>query len=198
MYEVLFTPARSTVARASMSIAFHRVAAFRERYGLRLPILEAPIAGACPPELAAAVAQAGGMGALGAMPLSPDGISEWVRDFRALGGGPLQINLWIPDPPAARDRDAEARIARFLEQWGPPVSPDTVDVSRPDFAAQCEALLDAQPTVVSSIMGLLPECYVRRLRARASPGSRPPPPCGSTRSRRSWCRYVPTPFAAMT
>jgi nitronate monooxygenase len=152
-------------AATSMRTASERVAAFCARYGLRLPILEAPIAGACPPALAAAVARAGGMGALGAMPLSPDGIATWVRDFRALGGGPLQINLWIPDPPPARDREAEARIASFLAQWGPSVSPDIGDVRQPDFAAQCDALLDAQPTVVSSIMGLFPRDYVQRLKA---------------------------------
>ena len=145
---------------------FERVGAFCERYGLQLPILEAPIAGACPSELAAAVAHAGGMGALGAMPLAPAGIAEWVHEFRALGGGPLQINLWIPDPSPTRDRDAEARIARFLERWGPPVPADAGNVRRPDFAAQCEALLDTQPTVVSSIMGLFPDAYVQRLKTR--------------------------------
>lgn len=122
------------------------------------------MAGACPPELAAAVASAGGMGALGALTLAPDGIAEWVRAFRALGGGPLQINLWVPDPPPPRDRDAEARVARFLERWGPPVPAAAADARPHEFAAQCDAVASASPTVVSSIMGLYPENYVRRLR----------------------------------
>jgi len=145
------------------SAPWERIHAFCERYGLGLPILEAPIAGVCPPELAAAVVRAGGMGALGAMPLTPDRIAEWVRDFGALGGGPLQINLWIPDPAPARDRDAEGRVARFLEHWGPPVPSNAGDVRPPGFAAQCDAVLDARPTVVSSIMGLFPDAYVQRL-----------------------------------
>ena len=40
----------------------HRAAAFCDRFGLRVPILEAPMAGACPASLAVAVANAGGMG----------------------------------------------------------------------------------------------------------------------------------------
>src|SRR5918998_106218 len=147
--------------RETMSANIHqRTASFCQRFGLGLPILEAPMAGACPPELAAAVAQGGGMGALGALITPPDGIADWVRTFRALGGGPLQINLWVPDPAPARDTDAEARVARFLEQWGPPVRPDAGDLLPLDFGAQCEALLASRPTVVSSIMGLYPPTFV--------------------------------------
>jgi nitronate monooxygenase len=123
------------------------------------------MAGACPPERAAAVARGGGMGALGALLSTPDEIASWVDRFRALGGGPLQINLWVPDPPPLRDRDAEARVARFLERWGPPISSDAGDARPPDFAAQCDAVLAAAPTVVSSIMGLFPPSLVARLKA---------------------------------
>lgn len=142
-----------------------RVDEFCARYGLALPILEAPMAGACPPELAAAVASAGGMGALGALVASPESIVEWADRFRALGGGPLQVNLWIPDPPPVRDREAERRVAAFLEQWGPPVPPEAGDARPHDFMAQCEATVAARPTVVSSIMGLYPPAYVEQLKA---------------------------------
>jgi len=52
-----------------------RAAAFCERFALRLPILQAPMAGACPPGLAAAVAHAGGMGGMGAVLTTPAGIA---------------------------------------------------------------------------------------------------------------------------
>ena len=45
--------------------ARQRAEAFCARFGLRAPILMAPMAGACPPALAAAVANGGGMGAKG-------------------------------------------------------------------------------------------------------------------------------------
>jgi nitronate monooxygenase len=106
------------------------------------------------------------MGAFGALLSTPDEIARWVRRFRALGGTSLQINLWVPDPAPARDRDAEARVVHFLERWGPPVGAVVGDARPPDFAAQCDAVLAASPAVVSSIMGLFPAPFVERLKAR--------------------------------
>jgi nitronate monooxygenase len=142
-----------------------RAKAFCERFGIAIPIIEAPMAGACTPERSAAITKAGGMGGLGATMLDAAGIDAWVSKFRSIGGGPLQINLWIPDPPPRRDADAEARVARFLEKWGPPVSPDAGDVQPQDFNAQCNAIIAARPAVASSIMGLYPAPFVERLKA---------------------------------
>lgn len=142
--------------------ARERAQRFCDRFGLRIPILEAPMAGACPPERAAAIARAGGMGGMGAVLSSPVDIADWVRRFRELGGGPLQINLWVPDPPPVRDGEAEARVRRFLGQWGPAVPPDAGDATPPDFAAQCDAVLAARPSAVSSVMGLYPPAFVGR------------------------------------
>ena len=56
-------------------------------YGLEMPIIMAPMAGACPAELAAAVSNAGGMGACGVLPLTPDQISIWAEKFRSETNG---------------------------------------------------------------------------------------------------------------
>jgi nitronate monooxygenase len=143
-----------------------RAKAFCDQYGLELPILLAPMAGACPVSLSVAVANAGGMGALGALVTAPTGITEWVRAYTAQSQGPLQINNWIPDPPPRRDAAAEARVRAFMSSWGPAVPPEAGDVTLPDFHAQCEAILDAAPRVVSSIMGLYPPAFVARLKER--------------------------------
>ncbi len=143
-----------------------RAQAFCDRFGLRLPILEAPMAGACPPALAAAVANAGGMGAMGAVLTKPEGIGEWVSQFRAASNGSLQLNLWIPDPAPERDSDAEAGVRAFLSQWGPAPPPEAADAAPPDFDGQCEALLAASPAVISSIMGVYPADFVARLKDR--------------------------------
>ena len=141
-----------------------RAQAFCERFGLRVPILLAPMAGACPPGLSVAVAKAGGMGAGGCTLMDPAAIGAWAGAVRAGSNGAFQLNLWIPDPPPLRDPAAEAAVRDFLAQWGPPVPPEAGDATPPDFAAQCEALLRAGPAVVSSIMGVYPEEFVARLK----------------------------------
>jgi nitronate monooxygenase len=142
-----------------------RAALFCAEYGLGLPILLAPMAGACPPALSIAVANAGGMGAMGALMTKPDGIREWVKEFRSASGGPFQLNTWVPDPPPVRDHEAEARVRAFLAEWGPEVPPEAGDSVPPDFAEQCETFLELEPPVVSSIMGLFPQEYMSRLKA---------------------------------
>ena len=148
-----------------MHAALTRAEAFAQRFGLRAPVLLAPMAGACPVALSAAVTGAGGMGALGALLFDGPQIGDWVARFRAAGGGPLQINLWVPEPASPR-RDAahESALRAFLAQHGPPVPPAAADAPLQDFGAQCEALLAARPAAVSSIMGLYPAAFVQRLK----------------------------------
>ena len=143
-----------------------RANSFCETYGLKVPILLAPMAGASPASLSIAVANAGGMGATGALLTPPAGIRSWVEEFRSSSRGPFQINLWIPDPKPTRDPAAEARIRKFLEAWGPPVPASAGDTVPPDFDAQCETLLEVAPTAVSSIMGVFPASFVTRLKDR--------------------------------
>ncbi len=107
--------------------------------------------GACPPELAIAVAEAGGMGASGVLPDHPERIAEWVEQFRAGSSGAFQLTIWIPDPPS-HDQDRIDAARQFLERFGTAGSPDSGPA--PVFHEQCEAMLTARPTVISSIMGL--------------------------------------------
>jgi nitronate monooxygenase len=143
-----------------------RAEEFSKRLGIRLPILLAPMAGACPPSLSIAVAHAGGLGACGALLMKPDEIMAWSAEFRAQSRGECQLNLWIPDPPPKRDVELEERQREFLAGWGPPVPPEAGDAGLPDFEAQCNAMLMAAPKAVSSIMGLYPAKFVTELKAR--------------------------------
>ena len=145
----------------------NRATEFCRRFGMKLPVFEAPMAGACPASLAVAVANAGSMGAMGALLTSPQGIAEWVAEFRAGSNGPFQINLWVPDAPPPRDASLEARVREFLGRWGPPVAPDAGDAPLQDFEQQCEAMLEARPTAISSIMGVYPAGFVRRMKERS-------------------------------
>lgn len=143
-----------------------RAQRFAECLGIRIPILLAPMAAACPPSLSIAVANAGGVGACGALLMSPHEILAWSAEFRAKSSGAFQLNLWIPDPPAKRDAELEQRQREFLANWGPPVPAEAGDVRLQDFEAQCQAILSASPKAVSSIMGLYPAKFVTELKAR--------------------------------
>jgi nitronate monooxygenase len=139
-----------------------RVREFCDRFGLRLPVLQAPMAGACPPELAIAVAEAGGMGADGVVLDPPERIAQWVDFFRAGSGGAVQLNTWIPDPVTADPARVDA-AREFLGRFGRSGEPGP---AAPVFAEQCEAMLAAAPTVISSIMGLFEPDHVERMHRR--------------------------------
>jgi nitronate monooxygenase len=125
------------------------------------------MAGACPASLAAAVANAGGMGAMGAVMTAPQAIRAWADEFKAQSNGSFQLNVWIPEPlPPVRDEAAERRVRDFLAGWGPPVAPEAGDARLPDFGQQCEALLEISPPVVSSIMGLFPSSFAEKRKQR--------------------------------
>ena len=147
-----------------MNAARDRANLFCERFGIRVPILEAPMAGACPVGRSVAVSRAGGMGGLGALLSTPQGIAEWTEVFRSGGGAALQINLWIPEPLPVRDDGNEAALRSFLSEWGPPVSAEAGDLAPVNFADQCQAVLQARPTAASSIMGLFPNEFVAQLK----------------------------------
>jgi len=142
-----------------------RVARFCETYDLSVPILMAPMAGACPAALASAVARAGGMGACGALKMSPDAILSWAAEVRTGSNGAFQLNTWIPEAAPARNPVQEEAVRMFLEQWGPDVPPEAADTQRVDFEAQCAAMLEAGPAVISSIMGVYPPEFVAEMKA---------------------------------
>ena len=143
-----------------------RATAFCEKFNIRVPILMAPMAGACPASLAIAVANAGGLGGCGALLMQPSTIKAWASEVRAGSNGGFQLNLWIPDPPPKRDIAVEDAVRHFLRNWGPEVEREAGDIKPPDFDAQCEAMLEAGPAIISSIMGLYPDRFVARMKAK--------------------------------
>ncbi|MCY6382348.1 NAD(P)H-dependent flavin oxidoreductase [Hoeflea prorocentri] len=143
-----------------------RAEAFCADYSLQVPILMAPMAGACPTSLAIAVAEGGGMGACGALLMEPDAIADWASQMRAGSNGAFQFNLWIPDPAPKRDPVHENAVRAFLARWGPEVPATAGEPSLVNFSKQCDALLDAGPAVISSIMGLYPDDFVVRMKER--------------------------------
>jgi nitronate monooxygenase len=149
--------------------------ALTRRLGLRLPIFQAPMAGATTPELAAAVSEAGGLGALGAGYLAPDALRQQVAAVQALTDRPFQVNLFTPGggPPedpdvtaipdrAAAER-ANAALAPVRDELGlePPALPARVGA---DFEGQVQALQEAGVPVVSFAFGIPDTAVLRRFK----------------------------------
>src|ERR1700677_1894544 len=75
--------------------ALARAEAFCAAYDLRIPILQAPMASACPPSLAIAVAKAGGMGGCGALRVRS--ADDGAGGDQGLGvGGPCWQQWLVP------------------------------------------------------------------------------------------------------
>jgi len=145
--------------------AIRRAERFCARFGLKAPILLAPMAGVSAPELAATVMQAGGMGACGVLMMSPEAILDWAAKVRAVADGPFQLNNWVRDPAPVRDPAHEARVRAFLGDWGPAAPAEAADGTPPDFASQCDAMLQAAPVAISSVMGLYAPAFVTAMKA---------------------------------
>ncbi|MGO1076545.1 NAD(P)H-dependent flavin oxidoreductase [Inquilinus sp. CA228] len=140
-----------------------------QRFGLRHPILQAPMAGGGDtPALVAAVSEAGGLGSIGAAYLTPDQILETARAVRARTARPFGLNLFSPTPvpelPADADR-AVARVAPFYAELGLPV-PSFPLPQGPDFDAQLTAALDSGAAVISFTFGLPPAAALAAIKAR--------------------------------
>ncbi|KAI8825661.1 2-nitropropane dioxygenase [Fimicolochytrium jonesii] len=141
-----------------------RAKEFCERFGLKRPILLAPMAGACPASLSIAVANDGGMGAAGVLMMTSSQIDAWVKEFRQSSDGKFQLNNWIPAAPVKRNPEEEAKVRTFLESWGPPVPAEAGNTTLPNFKEQCEAMLRAKPAAISSIMGLYSADFVQLMK----------------------------------
>src|SRR5436305_14278661 len=101
-----------------MSAIRARVDSFCRRFGLEVPLLLAPMAGASAPALSIAVMNAGGLGARGALLMQPDEIAAWADEVRAKGNGPYELSLCVPDTPPSRANGHESLLRAFLSAWG--------------------------------------------------------------------------------
>ena len=133
--------------------------ALLQKLGIRLPIIQAPMAGVSTPAMAAAVTNAGGLGSLGVGNTNAEGAHKMIRDTRALTSGPFNINLFC-HAPAKADPAREARWLDWLTpcfaQFGaaPPKTIREIYTSFVEDLAMLGMLLEEKPAVVSFHFGL--------------------------------------------
>ena len=130
-----------------------------DRIGMRLPVIQAPMAGVTTPELAAAVSNAGGLGSLGVAAMSAERAGEEVRRTRALTPASFNVNVFCHSAPE-RDPAKEAAwltsLAPDFERFGasPPNALSDGYRRFQDDPEMLQMLLDEKPGVVSFHFGL--------------------------------------------
>jgi nitronate monooxygenase len=132
---------------------------------LQHPIVQAPMAGGpSTPALAAAVAEAGGLGFLAAGYKTADAVREDIEALRALTRRPFGVNLFAPPQPvadpAAVERFADA-LAGEAERYGAPLGEPRHDDD--DWAAKLVLVAELAVPVVSFTFGCPPRGDVRAL-----------------------------------
>lgn len=89
-------------------------------FSLRYPIFQAPTGSIAGPELALAVSQAGGMGAMALTWTPPETAAAQVRQVRAATDRPFLVNFALAFPPVSLPAALEAGVPFVSFSWGDP------------------------------------------------------------------------------
>ncbi len=132
-------------------------------FGVEIPILQAPMAGSQGAELAAAVSEAGGLGALPCAMLSAEQMRAEIDAIRARTAKPFVVNFFCHTPPGEVDASAwRAKLARYYEELGAKEAPGA---SRRSFDEEaCAVVEQKRPPIVSFHFGLPPQPLLERVR----------------------------------
>jgi nitronate monooxygenase len=144
---------------------------FSEKLGLRLPLIQAPMAGGPGgPELVAACSAAGALGALGFAYTQPDDMSKQAAFVRSKTDRPFSIDLRVslssePIDPVAQ-RAALDAVAKYYAELGLPAPEPVRTPYAPEFDAQITAVQEIRPRVFTTHLGALQKDRVDAIRSR--------------------------------
>lgn len=130
-----------------------------DRIGVKIPIVQAPMAGVSTPELAAAVSNAGGLGSIAVGATDATDARAMIEATRARTTRAFNVNLFVhasPRPDEARERawlDALRPLFRDFDAE-PPSALRTIYNSFAVDGAMLGMLVDVAPPVVSFHFGL--------------------------------------------
>jgi nitronate monooxygenase len=129
-----------------------------DRLGLAAPIIQAPMAGVQNHRLAAAVCEAGGLGALPAAMLDPNALQAELTALRAQTDRPYNVNFFchaVPAADAARQTGWSETLAPYYREWGLDATAIPQGPGRVPFGSESADVLEAfKPAVVSFHFGL--------------------------------------------
>ena len=137
-----------------------------ERLGIDYPIIQAPMAGASTPEMAAAVCNAGGVGSLGLALSDPETIAKSIRDTKSRTNRAFNINLFGPDPGPPPEGGTEA-MEEILTAYHKEMDAGPVTVPGPPafaLADQIDVLASEGVPIFSFHFHVPPADFLRRIK----------------------------------
>ncbi|AHL77090.1 2-nitropropane dioxygenase [Stutzerimonas stutzeri] len=141
----------------------------RDLFGIRLPIIQAPMAGSQNHQLAAAVSMAGGLGSIPAGMLNAETLDAELNAMAALTDRPYNVNFFCHQPAAIEPEREQAwldLLAPFLrEHQIDPASIPAGATRKPFDAAMAEVVERYRPAVVSFHFGVPAPELLQRVRA---------------------------------
>ncbi len=139
-----------------------------DSFGIEVPIVQAPMAGAVDAQMVIAVARAGGLGSLPCALLDPEGIRREVEAIRAATSAPFNLNFFCHHPQAvdaAREEAWRQRLAGYYRELGIEQATTPPGRGRGAFdEATCDLVEELAPSVVSFHFGLPDEALLARVR----------------------------------
>jgi nitronate monooxygenase len=139
----------------------------RERLGLTVPIIAAPMAGGpSTPELVAAVADAGGFGFLAAGYRRADEVRQQAARVREMTARPFGVNVFVPGDRAVDHQALDSyrlRLTPLANRMGVALGEPRWDDD--DYRRKLDVLEEERPAAVSFTFGCPSAGDVARLRA---------------------------------
>jgi nitronate monooxygenase len=144
--------------------------ALSQKLGIRVPIIQAPMAGGpSSPELVAACAQAGALGCFGFAYTQPAEMEKQAAWVRAKTEQAFLVNLFASPQPgeiaAEAQRPALQALARYYAEFELPAPEPVKPPYGPDLEAQLAAVERIRPRAFTSHLAAVPLGWIRQFRS---------------------------------
>jgi len=141
----------------------------KERFGIELPIIQAPMAGVQDSALAIAVCNAGGLGSMPCAMLSAAVMRSELSAIAAATTSPFNVNFFCHTPPASDPRSEAAwreLLQPYYDEFGIDANAASGGAARRPFSHEAaDVLSQFRPAVVSFHFGLPAPDLLQRVRA---------------------------------
>jgi nitronate monooxygenase len=139
-----------------------------ELFGIRLPVIQAPMAGSVLSEMVVAVSEAGGLGSLPCALLSLEQMRNELEAIRRQTRRPINVNFFchkLPRVDANRETLWRQRLQRYYVELGLDQNKPVPSSNRAPFDEKmCDLVIEFHPEVVSFHFGLPEEKLVQKVR----------------------------------